>query len=182
MKSYKVYMHIFPNGKRYIGSTCCALETRWNNGKGYRNHDKVYDAICKFGWDNVHHYLLFDELSKDEALNIENALIYKFQTHKKTFGYNTRVSPLPNDFILPAYKKKRIHCKPTYKLVPQEKLTRLYLRKPVQIVETGEVFESITYAARCFMVNKTAICCALRNPNYTSCGYHWQYLNESEKL
>ena len=177
MKSYKVYMHIFPNGKRYIGSTCCSLETRWNNGKGYRNHDKVYDAICKFGWDNINHYLLFEGLTKDEALNIENALILKFKSHK-SLGYNTRASSPPSGFVLPAYKKRRIICKPTYELVPQEKQTRVYLRKPVQIVETGEVFESITYAARCFMVNTEAIRGALRNPNYTSCGYHWKYTEE----
>lgn len=59
-------------------------------------------------------------------------------------------------------------------------MIQLY-NKPVQIIETGEDFESITYAARCFMVNTEAIRGArgaLRNPNYTSCEYHWKYSEE----
>lgn len=37
MKTYKVYMHIFPNHKVYIGITCQSLRARFNNGRGYKN-------------------------------------------------------------------------------------------------------------------------------------------------
>lgn len=182
---YKVYMHTFPDGKKYIGSTCRPLETRWNNGKGYYFQSRVFDAICKFGWNNVNHYLLFDGLTETEAKLIENALIYKFQTHKKAHGYNARVSKPADGFIIPPYKRKKIKCKTvdeclrTYvnPLKPKQNNTA----RAVAIVETGETFDSITDAARFLMITPAAIRHALHN--HTPCyDFHWQYLNESEKL
>ena len=35
-ENYKVYMHIFPNSKKYIGVTKRALKDRFDNGNGYR--------------------------------------------------------------------------------------------------------------------------------------------------
>lgn len=174
-------MHIFPDGKRYIGSTCCSLETRWNNGKGYYFQSKVFDAICKFGWNNVNHYLLFEELTKAEAKLIENALIYKFQTHKKAYGYNTRVSKPANGFIIPPYKRKKIKCKMVdeclyaYVNPPEQKYNNT--TKAVMIVETGDTFDSITDAARIFMITPSAIHQALCE-HTPCCDYHWQYANE----
>lgn len=38
-KKYIVYVHIFPNGKKYFGITSKAPNQRWENGKGYdKNH------------------------------------------------------------------------------------------------------------------------------------------------
>lgn len=37
-KTYKVYKHVFPNGKVYIGITSQSLDSRWNSGKGYGNN------------------------------------------------------------------------------------------------------------------------------------------------
>ena len=39
-------MHIFPNGKRYIGITSRKPTERWHNGKGYKKQF-VYKAIKK---------------------------------------------------------------------------------------------------------------------------------------
>ena len=35
-KNYTVYMHICPNGKRYIGITKLKPQERWGNGKSYK--------------------------------------------------------------------------------------------------------------------------------------------------
>ena len=35
-ENYKVYMHIFPNGKKYIGITKQTLKDRFDSGYGYR--------------------------------------------------------------------------------------------------------------------------------------------------
>lgn len=178
MITYKVYMHIFPDHKRYIGMTCKDLHERWNNGMGYIDHNKVFNAICKFGWDNIKHYLLFDGLSKEEAVLIENALILKFKSHHKSYGYNTRVSDIPEHFVIPEYKKQRIKCKKTNELYPIRKRQHIRSRKPVQNVETGEVYQSISLAASCFMVNPSSISQALKNPSYTVSGFHWKYYTE----
>ena len=72
-----VYCHTFPNGKRYIGITKQKPEDRWLDGMGYSAQPKVFAAIVKFGWDNIKHEVLADELDEDSARRIEAREIYK---------------------------------------------------------------------------------------------------------
>ena len=75
-KKYCVYKHIFPNNKVYIGVTCRKPEYRWDNGNGYTNTQrKIYNAIQKYGWENVKHEILFENLTKEEAEQKEIELI-----------------------------------------------------------------------------------------------------------
>lgn len=86
-KTYVVYRHIFPNGKSYIGITCVKPYTRrWRAGSSYSKQPKVYRAIKKYGWENIIHELLYDDLSKDEANIIEQRMIAKYDSIKN--GYN----------------------------------------------------------------------------------------------
>lgn len=93
-KRYYVYMHIFPNDKKYIGITCRKPEYRWGkNGVGYKpNNDKrsskIWNAIQKYGWDNVNHEILYENLSKEDACDKECELINYYQTRNDEFGYN----------------------------------------------------------------------------------------------
>ena len=52
---YTVYMHITPSNKRYIGITCQDVQQRWRNGKGYKKNQAFFNAIKKYGWDNIRH-------------------------------------------------------------------------------------------------------------------------------
>lgn len=54
MRKYIVYIHIFPNGKRYVGLTTQDVDSRWRNGEGYK-HQFVYKPIKKYGWNNIKH-------------------------------------------------------------------------------------------------------------------------------
>ena len=67
IKKYVVYMHIVPNGKKYIGITSQNINRRWQKGKGYWSIEYFTIAINKYGWDNIQHIILFDNLSKTEA-------------------------------------------------------------------------------------------------------------------
>lgn len=87
-KNYKVYMHIFPNGKAYIGITRQDPKARWGGGNGYARNEYMYRAIKKYGWENIEHIVLFDGLSKNDACEIEKELIKKHKTNNKNFGYN----------------------------------------------------------------------------------------------
>ena len=58
MNNYKVYVHIFPNDKKYVGITMQEPRELWNRGHGYKKCPKVYQAIMKYGWDNIHHIVL----------------------------------------------------------------------------------------------------------------------------
>lgn len=88
MKAYKVYMHIFPNHKVYIGITGQSLRARFNNGRGYNGCPKMHKAIMKYGWDNVLHIVLFENLSKEEAEQKEIELIKKYKSNIDEYGYN----------------------------------------------------------------------------------------------
>lgn len=35
-KTYRVYKHVFPNRKVYVGITSQPLNCRWRSGKGYK--------------------------------------------------------------------------------------------------------------------------------------------------
>lgn len=71
LKKYSVYVHTFPNGKKYVGVTCLPVNARWCNGKGYDNHKKMSEAIKEFGWENVKH----ETSNKYNDISTNNKLI-----------------------------------------------------------------------------------------------------------
>lgn len=87
-ENYKVYIHIFPNKKVYIGITKQKPEYRWRNGKHYYNNDYMTNAIIKYGWENIKHEIFFNNLSKKEAEQKEIELIRKYKSNIREFGYN----------------------------------------------------------------------------------------------
>lgn len=88
MNNYTVYMHISPSNKRYIGITCQKPQKRWGNGSGYKECPAFYKAIQKYGWENIQHTILFENLSKEEAERKEIDLIAEYKSNKKEYGYN----------------------------------------------------------------------------------------------
>lgn len=88
-KNYCVYKHTFPNGKTYIGITRTNPLYRWGHkGKGYRSQPLMWNAILKYGWDNIKHDILFADLSKEEAEQKEIELISLYKSNKGEYGYN----------------------------------------------------------------------------------------------
>lgn len=91
-----VYKHTFPNGAVYIGKTNMHPEDRWLNGWGYKSCPLMFNAILQFGWNNVQHEILADNLSEEEALALETEEIRRHSEHRdmSTMVYNTaQVSP-----------------------------------------------------------------------------------------
>ena len=72
-------MHIFPNNKKYIGITNQNVKDRWrSNGQGYEKQKAIWNAIQKYGWENIEHKILYQKLSKQEAEEKEQELIKQF--------------------------------------------------------------------------------------------------------
>lgn len=92
--NYKVYMHISPNGKRYVGITCQPVCQRWRNGNGYARNEHFYRAISKYGWDSFKHIILFEGLNEDAACEIEKELVEKFHLTNPKRGYNLHTGGL----------------------------------------------------------------------------------------
>ena len=86
--AYSVYLHSFPNGKKYVGITSRNPLDRWNNGYGYRNQKLIFRAILKYGWDNIEHEILFTGLSRKEAELKEIELIALYKSDNPEYGYN----------------------------------------------------------------------------------------------
>lgn len=87
--NYKIYKHINKlDNKIYIGATKQNPERRWRKGEGYKNNIYFYRAIKKYGWDNFYHIVLFDNLKKQEAEEIEIELIAYHNSTNPQFGYN----------------------------------------------------------------------------------------------
>lgn len=84
-------MHIFPNNKKYIGiAKEERVDKRWgSNGNGYINNRQpaIERAIKKYGWKNVKHVILEDNLSKEESKSKEQYYIKKYNTFGAN-GYN----------------------------------------------------------------------------------------------
>lgn len=85
-EEYLIYIHIFPNGKRYIGQTKQQPEKRWLNGLGYHHNDLMKQAIKKYGWNNVEHLVVFEHLTAEGANEKERELIQKYKTNACKYG------------------------------------------------------------------------------------------------
>lgn len=85
---YKIYIHVAPNGKKYVGQTCQQLERRWRNGNGYVKNQYFYRAITKYGWDNFKHIVIAECETLEDANYIESKLVELLRTDNPEFGYN----------------------------------------------------------------------------------------------
>lgn len=85
---YTVYMHIAPNGKKYIGITKQKPVKRWLHGKGYQKQEYFFNAILKYGWDNLKHQILIEGLTREQAEEKEKEYIKKYKTNIRKYGYN----------------------------------------------------------------------------------------------
>jgi len=88
MSGYYVYMHIAPNNKKYVGITKQNPTSRWKNGYGYTSSPHFYNAILKYGWDNIEHIILASNLSLENACEMEKELIAKYNLTNRENGYN----------------------------------------------------------------------------------------------
>ena len=94
---YIIYKHTLVldcshKGWSYIGQTVQKVNSRWRNGRGYRNSGIFRKAINKYGWENFSHEILADNIkTKIEANKLEQKFITKYHTYIKDpncMGYN----------------------------------------------------------------------------------------------
>ncbi|MBE5802793.1 MAG: GIY-YIG nuclease family protein [Clostridiales bacterium] len=86
---YTIYMHITPNGKRYIGITKQDVLVRWGkDGIRYKRCTAFWKAIEKYGWDNIEHEIIDHASDLQTANEKERQYIQLYKTHDKRYGYN----------------------------------------------------------------------------------------------
>lgn len=205
-KPYIVYMHIAPNGKKYIGVTKASLSRRWSAGNGYRQSPHFWSAIQKYGWDNFQHAVLYWRLSKEEAEEKERELIKRFKTTDREYGYNIEGGGFLNKEVSAETREKLKHrmtgkhaseetrkkmseshsgTKCHFYGVPVTEETKAYLRKlrskPVEQIDADgnivNVYPSMKDAAKAFGVTRQAIASSARGVRSKAVGYYWRFAN-----
>lgn len=84
---WKVYVHISPSNKYYVGITKLKPIERWgSDGKMY-NKQLFYRAIQKYGWENFQHEVIAENLTLEEACQFEMKLIEVLDANGE-HGYN----------------------------------------------------------------------------------------------
>ena len=87
-RKYTVYKHTSPSGKVYIGITSIGVARRWQNGNGYKTQPVFHRAIIKYGWKNIKHEILLDNISEEEAKLKEKEYISFYNSNNPSGGYN----------------------------------------------------------------------------------------------
>lgn len=191
--SWKVYIHTNKiNGKMYIGITSTSLKKRFGDcGSGYKEHNvKFWRAIQKYGWDNFEHELFADNLTEDEANNMEHILIDCFDTINN--GYNCREGGKAGK--LSEETKQKIKEKRAQQLISMDSIRKtqeknkgkvrteemkqrareckIKYMKRVYCEETDIIYPSISDAARKLHMGKSAVS-QVCNGHISQCnGYH----------
>lgn len=111
-KQWCLYKHTnLINGKVYIGITSQKPIYRWgHNGHNYIGQEKFFRAVQKYGWDNFSHEILFENLTKEQALLKESELI--IENNAIVNGYNS-----PAKFDGELYSKS-VYCVETEEIFP----------------------------------------------------------------
>ena len=188
MNNFCVYMHINKaNGKRYVGITSCNPLIRWRNGEGYKKNKHFNDAINKYGWNSFDHIILYSELNRDEACEIEQHLIKKYKTQDKRYGYNIASGGQyfkhseESKALMSIRRKGKGKVKKTPEQISHMKANHSGGAEKVAVfcIETQQKYTSINDAARATGINKKQISgCCRKRPHYnTAGGFHWEYVS-----
>ena len=63
-------------------------EKRFLKGYGYRNNTAFYSEIMRIGWDNINHIIIAENLTIQEAAQLEIELIRDLDTTNPKNGFN----------------------------------------------------------------------------------------------
>ena len=88
-KKFIVYERVL-NCKKYYGFTMKDLYGRaGGNGSGYKGCPIFWDAIQKYGWENVRSRVIFENLNEKQAKMLETYMIITEDTTNPEYGYNS---------------------------------------------------------------------------------------------
>lgn len=161
MKTYCIYKHTLPNQKVYIGQTC-DIKRRWR-ASSYVGNCLFYNAIQKYGWENITHEILEDNLTLEEANEKEKYYITLYQSTNRQYGYNLRAGGEGGGIVVSKSEK----FKERYRKVYQYTLDGDFITE----------WDNLTLAAEgCGGINKiTGISQCCNGKRKTAYGFQWRY-------
>lgn len=158
-RMYCVYEHVNKqNGKIYIGITS-NIKRRWSgNGYQYKSCTLFYNAIQKYGWDGFDHIVIKENLTKEEAFDIEKMLIEQNRSISYNISEGGDTGPALFGIKNPNYHKPRTksHCENLSKSLTghfvsnetKQKISKNNaMKRKIKCIETCECFDSLKEAA-----------------------------------
>lgn len=191
-----VYMHILPNNKKYIGVTSQKTYQRWHGGNAYKFNKELTNDIKKYGWNNIEHIIIKNNLTKNEAYGLEQDLIKKYKTTNKKYGYNKqnggeknkntdeikkKISESHKDKILSEDTKKKLREQKLGEKNPMFNKKPVNCRKVIQfnlnnkIIKVWNDIHEAEKELKIFHSNIIKCCKKERN---TAGNYIWRYYDE----
>ena len=191
---YTVYKLTSPSNKVYIGITSQPVCKRWSNGAGYKRCPAIYEAIKKYGWENIKKEVLLENTTEDEAKALETLLIKMHRSNESRFGYNRTeggdgtTGHYPTEETRRKMSKAHIGNKGNLggKLSEERKRqisesqrgAKNAHAKKVICLETLKVYDTMTQAREETGATKITECCRHYHKRKTSGGFHWEYYEE----
>lgn len=104
--THKIYKHVCPNGKVYIGVSINP-KGRWGkNGICYGKTSRFAKAIEEFGWKNIQHIVAKGTYTQERAYELEIKLIAKYNSTNENFGYNRAIGGKGNYGVIHSDNEK----------------------------------------------------------------------------
>lgn len=213
MNNFFVYIHrLRQDGRVYVGQSCLpSLKARsGSNGYRYKYCPKFYNAIQKYGWDAFDHIVIKDNLSLEEANQLEEELIIQYNSIENGFNINLggrnhlytdeqrkQMSERVKGEKNPNFRKPRSE-ETKRKIGEANKISQLgkkhssetieKIRKanqkdiPILCIETGKIYSCPTEAS--WDTGKTRqaghIIEVCKGKRKTAFSYHWKYLDKDK--
>lgn len=208
IEQYKVYKHTCPNNKVYIGITkTYNLQKRWRKGKGYWSNEYFTNAINKYGWENIKHEILFNNLTREQAEQKEKELIQQYKSNQRRFGYNIESGGILNKIVSKFTREKLrqnalgkkatketkekmskahkgINCYWYGKHLSDETKEKIRRKRNKKIHQYSlemqfiQAHNSMTEIAKKFNVTRQNIYACCSQRRKSACGFIWRYANE----
>ena len=109
---YSVYVHVLlaeisklDYDKYYVGLTSVDPKQRWGRGSGYQMQP-FYQVILQYGWDNIEHIIVAQNIYEYEAIVLEQHLIAVLHTTDPDYGFNKTKGGEVTGRLSPETKKK----------------------------------------------------------------------------
>ena len=197
-RNYKLYRHIlrkevsgYVYDKYYYGITKLTINARWGkNGNNYKLHERFYNHINKFGWDNFEHEILFENLTKEEAELLEKMYIRLYNTDIQKHGYNLEEGGIHGKRNNKSKKKVSNSSMGKHKgennywygkHFSEEHKKQLSENgkgknsKKVKNLNTGEIFNSIKEASEKYGISQSCIVNVCKGRQKKAGKYKWAY-------
>ena len=168
---FKLYLHISPSWKYYVGITSLkTVEERWGSeGHGY-NSQYFKRAIDKYGWNNFIHIIICKNLSKEDACELEKLFIEQLKSNIPQHGYN--VSNGGECTMLGKHHSKEA----------KQKISDRFSEAVDQYSKNGSFiksWKSMIDAEIGLNIDRSAIAKCCKGIYKTSKGFVWRYKGES---